>query len=163
MKHGQALQLLRADYARFLAEYRLQEADVQRMVQGTADQVPLPAGFEHLRRGPSAIHGEGMFSANAIAAGQVIGPARLGGKRTPLGRYVNHSPQPNIRFAVAAAGGLDAVALRSIAACEELTLDYRQAGQVNGVGLTPDAQEALITTQLRRNGGAHITTKGEPS
>lgn len=58
--------------------------------------------------------------------------ARIGDKRTPAGRYTNHSASPNAKF-VPTRDGLNLVATRRITGMtggrvgEEITIDYRQA------------------------------------
>ena len=88
---------------------------------------------------PSPIHGKGLFARERLRRGSYIGtylgPAaqrngshvlwveaeegwigRRGFKRL---RYVNHSAAPNAEF-----DGFDLYALRTIAADEEITIDY---------------------------------------
>jgi SET domain-containing protein len=66
-------------------------------------------------------------------SGQIIAPARIAGKRTPAGRYVNHSMNPNCKYIADENGDIYLVSLRDIDGCkgggcgEELTVDYRQA------------------------------------
>lgn len=127
----------RADYARFLAEYGLTQDLVTRLVENTADQIPMPDGFDALELRDSLIAGRGMFATRAIAEGELIGPARIRDKRTPIGRYLNHSSHGNVAFFSSSDGGLEARATRAIDAGEEVTVDYRQAMRVNGAGFNP--------------------------
>jgi hypothetical protein len=63
-----------------------------------------------VRRGPSPIAGQGLFTATAIAAGTpVAGAAGI----------ANHSCDPNLWWS-----GDELVAVRDVAAGEELTYDY---------------------------------------
>lgn len=89
-----------------------------------------------LRVQPSPIHGLGLFSTEPIAAGAIIGwcevePADPPGPHTlwcdagPVNvtcelRYTNHSSDPNVVYY----DSLKVVALRDIAAGEELTYNY---------------------------------------
>lgn len=130
----------RADYARFLAEYGLSPEWVAAVSSNPDDQIPMPDGFDKIAPGDSAIHGLGMFATVPIDQGAVIAPARIAGKRTPAGRYTNHSPQPNaefIRLSDDRDGDLNLVALRAIAEGAEVLIDYRQACSVNGAGIVP--------------------------
>lgn len=127
----------RADYARFLAEYGLTQGFVTRLVENTADQIPMPDGVDTIELRDSLIEGCGMFATRDIGAGEFIAPARIRGKRTPAGRHINHSSRANAAFFSLPDGGLDARAIRAIEAGEEVTVDYRQAMQVNGAGFKP--------------------------
>lgn len=136
------------DYSRFLTEYGFHEEQVRGMVDNPADQAPMPAGQDLIAQRPSKIHGVGNFAAKEIAAGQVIAPARLGGRRTPAGRYTNHSATPNASMRTQPNGDMVMVARRPIGPDEEVTVDYRQSGRVNGSGARPDLAESVRT--LRR-------------
>lgn len=100
------------------------------------------------RRAPSAIHGEGLFSTRARAAGEHV--VTLDGQAVPLAAlpealfalewnalsdrvllvrpirtsygYINHAPVPNLAIA---ADGVTVSTVRPVAAGQELTLDYR--------------------------------------
>ncbi|AVR10305.1 SET domain-containing protein-lysine N-methyltransferase [Burkholderia thailandensis] len=130
-------QIDRDDYRRFLAEYGLHQDVVTRLVENEADQIPMPEGVDTLHRAPSVIAGEGLFAACGLAEGDVVAPVRLGGKRTPAGRFINHSATPNLRFISDDEGDLFAIACRPIRAGDEVTVDYRQAMSVNGAGIKP--------------------------
>lgn len=134
----------RADYAKFLEEFGLTEPMVSSVTEHTADMVPMPAGFDALRRGKSAIEGEGMFASRGIGPGELIAPARIGSNRTPAGRYTNHAAEPNARFVLMGNGDINMVAVTGIPAGREVTINYRQAASVNGA-----AFDAL------RHGGRH--------
>ena len=69
-----------------------------------------------VRRGTSSIAGDGFFVATPIAAGTPV----------PAGA-ANHSCDPNLWWS-----GDDLVALRDIAAGEELTYDYATGGLAAG-------------------------------
>lgn len=141
------------DYDRFLVEIGMQPDQAQRIVENESDQQPMPAGFEHVQIKASEIHGQGTFTAKAVDKGAALGPARMGEMRTPIGRYANHSSQPNMKYVAGEGGSIEAIALRHIAADEELTVDYRQVGRVNGSGLQPDPDESIRTAKMRRRAG----------
>jgi len=86
------------DYAAFLNEYGLTQEVVTHLVENQSDQIPMPAGVDSLERLASPIHGDGMFARRDFAEGELIAPARIGDKRTPVGRYLNHSGIPNCRL-----------------------------------------------------------------
>lgn len=118
------------DYYRLLEELGVTEAQVREEVE--ADNViPLGAGCWKVKLGHSMIEGRGVFATADIAAGEWIGPARIGDKRTILGRYANHSPTPNAIPVLTDDGGIDLVAAVPIAGCaggmdgDEITINYR--------------------------------------
>lgn len=121
----------RKDFQCFLDEHGYTEEGIRPFVQSTADQVPMPEGFDALELRPSPIHGLGMFAVRDLTEGELLAPARLAGKRTPAGRYTNHSAQPNAIFVAQPNDDLHLVAARPIAAGEEVVIDYRQAGRAN--------------------------------
>lgn len=88
---------------------------------------------------PSPIDGEGVFATAPIEAGEVIGPARMYGKRTQFGRFTNHSKTPNAQMVKRQSGDIDLVAINHIKGChgggqgEEITIDYRAALALSGV------------------------------
>lgn len=127
----------RADYARFLDEYGLPQSLVTALVENEADQIPMPDGVDALELRDSPIHGSGMFATRDIAPGECIAPVRLAGKRTPAGRYINHSARPNCAFVAQANGDLMLEAVEPIARGAEITNCYRQAMRVNGAGFKP--------------------------
>ena len=86
---------------------------------------------------PSSIHGKGLFARAPIKSGEIIGwlegkpsrkdgtyvlwlSARRGFEVTCRHRYINHSTRPNACYY----DDLSVVALRDIAADEEITHDY---------------------------------------
>lgn len=142
-----AADLDRADYARFLAEFSLTAEWVAQVSANESDQIAMPSGY-CMRVKPSTIHGLGMFAPCLVPKGEIIAPARVGGKRTPAGRYVNHSATPN---AVAQLhmgvpdGDIALVALRAIGTGEEVLVDYRQTCRLNGIGTPPKAPPATVS------------------
>jgi hypothetical protein len=93
----------------------------------TADQIPYHGEF---KVGASSIHGLGVFVLRQTKPGDEIGPARLGSKRTPIGRYTNHAHAPNAKM-VRKGSDLYVVALSPIEPNEEVTVDYAQVLRVN--------------------------------
>lgn len=114
------------------------EVRAQSEFQG--DQIPMPDGFGiKLTVRESPIDGKGVFLSSPAEAGEVIAPARIGGMRTPAGRYTNHSMNPNAKFVRDGCGDVWLVAIKRIPGCEgggqgeEVTVDYRQALALSGV------------------------------
>lgn len=140
----------RDDYSRFLAEYGLTDEAVKAMVADHSDHAELPAGgMAKAYIGPSEIEGRGLFAALALAEDEEIVAARIGMLRTIPGRLANHSPAPNCRVQALPCGSAWLVAKRAIRACDELTVDYRQAASVSRWLLAPDADELLATLKVR--------------
>ncbi len=121
------------DYALAIAEHGFTPAQVAAIVENEADQLPFPHGGYKVQVGTSLIHGKGMFATGCFEAGEVIAPARIDGRRTPAGRFINHAKEPNAAMIARDGGGIDCVALRKIEGCkggnlgDEITIDYRQA------------------------------------
>ena len=89
-------------------------------------------GSEEFTVDLSKIEGKGVMASGNIKEGEVIGPARINKMRTPLGRYTNHSKNPNAKMVLKENGDIDLVAVSNIAGYkggqlgEEITVDYRQ-------------------------------------
>jgi len=126
----------RDDYAAFRDELGVDEAKCRQISENTDDLMPLPYGAYKVKIGTSVIEGKGVIATADIAAGEFIGPARIGTLRTPLGRYANHSQFANSKF-VNAGDRIILVALRPIVGCrggfdgEEITVNYRDALALN--------------------------------
>lgn len=72
----------------------------------------------------SSIQGVGLFAHNVIRKNSIVGNACIKDKRTPLGRFVNHSNNPNIAFKKNKKNVIG-FALKDIKKNEELLVDYR--------------------------------------
>lgn len=129
----------RADFVDVLFRSGFSAETVQHQSENTSDQRPMPAGAQKFKLGQSPIHGTGVFATANVNAHDVIGPARLDGLRTPLGRYTNHSKTPNAYMRLHSSGDISLVALRNISGCnggrdgDEVTIDYRQALRLSGI------------------------------
>lgn len=130
----------RADFLDLIREAGFDEMTVRAQSEFEGDQIPMPDGFARVTVRPSPIEGQGIFLSYPAERGELIGPARLGGMRTPLGRYTNHSRTPNAVF-VKQGDDIYLYALCRIAGCiggsqgEEVTIDYRQALALSGIYL----------------------------
>ena len=134
----------RQDFQYLLAEYGIPAELVEAQSENTNDQITVECGIARVH--DSEIHGKGLFVTAPIAAGQVVMSARIDGKRTQAGRYVNHSLTPNCRMVIRGNGDIDLVALIDLDGCkggsvgQEVTIDYRQALALSGVLL--ESQES---------------------
>ncbi len=73
----------------------------------------------------SKIHGYGIFALTTIRTQSLFGMASIDNKyKTYLGRYVNHSNEPNIKFIYTSSNDLAAVAIKDIQKGEEILVDY---------------------------------------
>lgn len=123
------------DFEVFLGQMGMTQEEMDAVVSISKDLIPMPTGYEVELR-PSRIHGTGLFALRDFARGEFVCPGRLGGCRTPAGRFTNHSPDPNI-VPVLIGDDIYAVALRHIQANEEILVDYRVSVEVNfGIQLT---------------------------
>lgn len=137
----------REDFQDVIAAFGLDQAFVDSISQAEDDQIAFPEGTApKVTLHPSPIHGTGVFASFPINAFEVIGPARIGGKRTPLGRYTNHSAHPNAFFVKNDNGDIYAMASKDIRGCsggdngEEITVDYMQALKINGYQIEGDIE-----------------------
>ncbi|AKA60333.1 hypothetical protein P26218_30 [Rhodoferax phage P26218] len=129
----------RDDFQRMLNESGFTAHTVQEQSENLSDQCPMPLGSWKVKTGQSPIQGTGIFLTSDAAADEVLGPARIMGLRTPLGRYTNHSPNPSARMVLRHNGDINLVTLRAVKGCaggsdgDEVTIDYRQALALSGI------------------------------
>lgn len=117
------------NYQLFLKEYGLKQEEVDKIVAIETDLMNMPEGyFTELR--DSKIHGKGLFATKNFNMWDVVCPCRLDGKRTPGGRFVNHSNEKNL-MPVKIGDDIYAIACRDIYENEELLLDYRSMMRIN--------------------------------
>jgi hypothetical protein len=127
----------RDDFGQFLFEQNLTPEYVRAESENTTDLITFPMGAYKFQIGESSIEGKGLICTADIAFGEVIAPARIEGKRTPAGRYTNHSSQPNAQMVSDGNGDIFLVALRPIGGSlggqpgDEITVDYRAALNLN--------------------------------
>lgn len=123
----------RSDYRIALYDIGYTDELARAQSENEADQIPFPHGSYKVVVGSSPIDGSGLFATTPIEAGEVIAPARIGGMRTPAGRYTNHAAVPNAEMVALPDGDINLVATRFIGGAqgggvgEEITIDYRQA------------------------------------
>jgi len=123
----------REDFVKAIEEsgYTLEEVD--KLTRNTDDQIPLPYGEYKFLFGISSIDGTGTIATADIEPGEIIGLGRVGEMRTPLGRYMNHSINPNA-IGKYIDGNIYVVATRYIKGDgsilgrgDEITIDYRES------------------------------------
>lgn len=122
----------RQDFAEMLLDLGVTAEQVRQQSLDQSDLIDMPPGWPNFVTGPSAIEGTGAFAPAGARRSSVVAPARLNGKRTPAGRFVNHAQDPNCMYQ-RVANNIYLVAKRDIRGSaggdlgEELTVDYRQA------------------------------------
>jgi hypothetical protein len=138
----------RDDYLSAIAQYGFDEDTVRAQSQNEFDQIEMPSPWNAATSvRDSEIEGKGLFLSWPVEAGSVIAPARINGKRTPAGRFTNHSKNPNCVFVKTENEDIYLVANRDIQGCvggskgEELTVDYRQALELSGIQGVEQCQE----------------------
>jgi hypothetical protein len=133
IEHKKTLMLTRDTQAfnAMLAECGYSPEGARVLCEQTDDMIEFPIGEYKIKVGHSLIDGRGIIATADISAGEVICHARIDGKRTPAGRYTNHSDTPNAEMIVLS-GNLYLRAVNHIEGCrggldgEEVTINYRQ-------------------------------------
>jgi hypothetical protein len=126
----------RADFVMFLEECGIDAETVHSQSVEDSDLIPMPYGWPKVAVFNSCISGKGLFATDAIKKGEKICPSRINGKRTPAGRYTNHSKLPNAEMAMDEKGDAYLFAIADIQGCvgggfgEEITVDYRNYKKV---------------------------------
>jgi hypothetical protein len=123
------VQKAQIDYGAFLHQIGMTQDEMDAVVHIESDLMEMPEGVDvQLRDSP--IHGKGLFATRDFEAGEVVCPGRLNGKRTPGGRFINHSVYCNVK-PEKVGDDIYAVATRKIHANDELLVDYRASMRVN--------------------------------
>lgn len=126
------------DFNKLISEYGYTNDVVREQSENTDDIVPLPHGSYKFKITKSNIEGRGAFATANISTGELIGQAKIGDKRTVIGRYVNHSKNPNSEM-VKIGNDIFLKAITNISGChggqdgEELTTNYRLNLKLIGV------------------------------
>jgi len=122
-------QRARLDFGLFLHQIGMTQSQMDDVVTIESDLISMPDGHAvELRDSP--IHGKGLFAIAAFAPGETVCPGRIDQRRTPGGRFINHSPKPNIE-PIKVGDDIYAVAIGYIAPNDELLVDYRTSVKVN--------------------------------
>lgn len=122
-------QKAKIDFGAFLHQIGMTQSEMDKIVHIESDLMDMPEGVcVELRDSP--IHGKGLFATQNFDVGEMVCPGRLNGKRTPGGRFINHSPNCNIK-PEKKGDDIYAVATRKINAGDELLVDYRASMRVN--------------------------------
>ena len=115
----------REDYRNVIKAHGINEQIARAMSENELDQID-DIGSDFIEIKESRIQGNGVFLTKDCVIGEFIGAARIGDKRTKIGRYCNHSRSPNCQFKICD-NVVQSIALKSIKKGEEITVDYRHA------------------------------------
>jgi len=120
----------RSDYSDMLKEMGIDDQEVwaQSCIESDRLNIELPV----VTISNSSIHGFGIFANQNIDNNSVIGPSRIFGLRTQLGRYTNHSINPNAEM-VECGDDIVLIATKSIKKNQEITTNYRITRSLNNV------------------------------
>jgi hypothetical protein len=121
------------DYKLFLEQIGLNQEQMNKIVD-TDDLIDFPNSV-YLELKDSTIHGKGLFALKEFKKGETICAGRIDGKRTPAGKFINHSFENNV-VPIKVNDDIYAVASKNIHVNEELLVDYRASMRVNfGISL----------------------------
>lgn len=102
----------------------LSSEEVKTISENEEDQIPFPQGSFGVELKKSTIHGYGLFATQNFQKGQFIAMARILNKRTPAGRYCNHSGDPNSAMTLMENGNVSLDAIKQIKPGDEILNDY---------------------------------------
>ena len=125
-------------YKNVLKSYEITDEEVQEQVQDFSDHSELQSPFdENVIIKESIIHGFGLMANKEFEINDVIGIARTSsGGRTIIGRYSNHSANPNAIMTIKDDSSVLMLATRKINIGDEITTHYGLTLQnIQGVGL----------------------------
>jgi hypothetical protein len=127
------------DYIKALEDLGATQQQAVALSEESSDLIPFPSGTYKVKVGHSKRQGRGLIATANIAPAETICPTRIGDKRTPAGRYTNHSANPNARMVIVK-DTIYLVALKPIKGCaggfdgDEITVDYRATVALNFQG-----------------------------
>lgn len=117
-------EMIAKSYEEVLQELGSSEKEVRAISENPDDQISFPYPPPPVSIRDSEIEGLGLFSDCGFKEGELIAIARIDGKRTPAGRYANHSMYPNAQMVMNLEGQVSLFATKDIGAGEEITTDY---------------------------------------
>ena len=138
-----------ADFFAFLENQGFNYEEFERISSNSEDVCDFPSPTQ-VRIGESLIQGVGVIAEKDFEQGEVVAPARVGSKRTPAGRYTNHSQFPNAEMFMRENGDVDLVASCGLQAGEEVTVDYRQVIKLFKLSFFNEERALCFVNQARR-------------
>ena len=106
----------------FMKALGITQAQADEISNNIEDRINIP--LTRTRIAPSPIHGFGVFATCDINEGGVIEAALVKGKRTQVGRFMNHSPSPNGIIEGNRGESISVIAAEPIKTGDEITVDY---------------------------------------
>jgi hypothetical protein len=103
------------------------------------EEVDFPTGSYYIKIGQSSIHGTGVLATADITARMIVCDVVIGGKKTPAGRYINHSDIPNCAVINTRFNNYSLISLTNIEGSRggipgaELTIDYRKINSKDNI------------------------------
>lgn len=122
----------RRDFDLMLKEYGYTHEVVQAQSENLADRIEIDLDGIGVAIGDSLIHNKGIIAKKHFKKGEIIGVALVRGLRTQLGRYVNHSCDPNAEMVKIENNMAILRCLKDISD-EEITTDYRHTLSLSGI------------------------------
>lgn len=114
------------DYECFLKEHNLTKEYVRAIADNENDMDYSDDDMDKIKISASKIDRNGLFAVKTIQQEEEIGPARLSGKRTKIGKFANHSKSSNSRF-IRTGKDIYLIAKQLISIDDEITVDYRES------------------------------------
>ena len=114
-------------YEQFLKEENLTDEQIRPLVENKSDLIEIEENRFYIDK--SEIEGSGIFAKTDLWVNDIVGQALINDKRTQLGRWTNHSDDPNCKMEIVN-NGCVLVTLKPIKKGEELTTDYRKNKEI---------------------------------
>ena len=108
---------------RSFAAFGFSERQVRDINESTVNDIPFPEDSQ-VSVCRSTIQGRGVFSSINYKQDDFIAPMQLNGKRTPAGRFCNHSYSPNARAVLLINCDVILSSLTDIKAGDEIVIHY---------------------------------------
>ena len=110
-----------------LIDMNVTEEYLQELTHRDEDRIDI--NLEVVEIKDSEIEGKGIIAIKEIKAGDSVGIANIERKRTQIGRFTNHSDEPNAKAKIVV-DKLVFEAIKDISNETEITVDYRQVREI---------------------------------
>lgn len=116
--------IINGEYESVINELGFSVNQVRNITESTEDMIFDEQDNVEIKE--SVIEGKGVFVTKSFKENEIVGTARIGNKRTLIGRYTNHQSNPNT---VSEIKDNDAVfiAIKAINIGDEVTINYKNA------------------------------------
>ena len=116
--------VINGEFAQVCTDIGISEKEVRRISEITIDLISQPENTIEIKE--SEIQGLGVFVKQNFSIGEQIATARIDGSRTPVGRYANHSDDPNAEGLIEGNTGI-LIAIKDLKHGDEVTVNYRES------------------------------------